>query len=207
MWLGLWLAEWYEFSGLRRPWKIAVIAACAGTNVLIFLVSPFYCSYREIRRFEAQLESITTALPRIASARDTLILSFDSHFDGFRHAGYYLPDYLTVEYPEVNLKEGTRIFSMHDRNTQFLTELPGAPYTRFVVFPLPQGDSYQQYFQTVKDRLSGHSLQTLSVGGHEFITGPLSDLPLLFPNAPPASLSGVYVPLHSGMPHVNSRSH
>ena len=207
LWLGLWSAEWYEFSGCRRPWKIAVIAACAGTNVLIFLVSPFYCSYREIRRFEAQLESITTALPRIASARDTLILSFDSHFDGFRHAGYYLPDYLTVEYPEVNLKEGTRIFSMHDRNTQFLTELPGAPYTRFVVFPLPQGDSYQQYFQTVKDRLSGHSLQTLSVGGHEFITGPLSDLPLLFPNAPPASLSGVYVPLHSGMPHVNSRSH
>ena len=117
---------------------------------------------------------------------DTVILSVDSHFDGFRHAGYYLPGYLTVEYPEAHLKEGPRIFSMHERDTKFLTELPGAPYTRFVLFPLPAEDSYREYLQTVTVRLPTGSLHTVSAGGHEFITGPISDLPLLFPEAVPA---------------------
>lgn len=182
VWLGYWVSEWYEASRWR-PLKVTVLGLCAVANVLIFLASPFYCSYREVRRFEAELESIRTALPRVASPGDTLIVSFDSHFDGFRHAGYYLPDYLTVEYPEAHLKEGPRIFSMHERDTRLLTELPGAPYVRFVVFPLPTGDSYRQYLQMVKAKLPGESLHAVSAGGREFIIGPISDLPLLFPEA------------------------
>jgi hypothetical protein len=112
-----------------------------------------------------------------------VILSFDSHFNGYRHAGYYLPDFLTVEYPEVKLKEGPRVFAMHERDTKLLTELPVASYTRFIVFPLPSGDSYEEYLQTVKSRLPSHSLHGVSAGGREFITGPISDLPLLFPDA------------------------
>ena len=101
-----------------------------------------------------------TALPQIASASDTLIISFDSHFDGFRHAGYYLPDYFTVEYPEAKLKEGPRIFTMHERDTKLLTELPPDSYTRFVVFPLPSGASYREYLQKVTARLPSQSLHT-----------------------------------------------
>jgi hypothetical protein len=183
MWLGLWMSEWYEVSSWGKPLKFAVLGVGAAVNVLIFLVSPFYCSYREVRRFEADLESITTALPQVASARDTVIVSFDSHFNGYRHAGYYLPDFLTVEYPEVKLKEGPRVFAMHERDTKLLTELPVASYTRFIVFPLPSGDSYEEYLQTVKSRLPSHSLHGVSAGGREFITGPISDLPLLFPDA------------------------
>jgi hypothetical protein len=186
MWLGLWASEWYEASAWRKPLKLAVLGACAAVNVLIFLASPFYCSYREVRRFETDIESITTALPQVASARDTVIISFDSHFNGFRHAGYYLPSYLTVEYPEAKLKEGPRVFTMHERDTELVTELPVATYTRFIVFPLPGGDSYEEYLHTVKSRLRSQSLQSVSAGGREFITGPISDLPLLFPNAAPA---------------------
>jgi hypothetical protein len=114
-----------------------------------------------------------------------VIVSFDSHFNGFRHAGYYLPGYFTVEYPKAHLKEGPRIFTMHERDTQLFTELPIAPYTRFVMFPLPRGDSYEEYLQTVKGRLPSQSLHSVSAGGREFITGPISDLPLLFPDAAP----------------------
>jgi hypothetical protein len=186
LWLGWWVSEWYEASRWRKPTKLIVIGACAAVNVLIFLASPLYCSYREVRRFETELESLRTAIPQVASANDTLILTFDSHFDGFRHAGYYLPGYFTVEYPEAHLKEGPRIFSMHERDTRLLTELPSAPYTRFVVFPLPAGDSYREYLQTVTARLPKDSLRVVSAGGHEFITGPISELPLLFPEAVPA---------------------
>jgi hypothetical protein len=88
-----------------------------------------------------------------------------------------------VEYPEAKLKEGPRIFTMHGRDTTLVTELPLASYTRFVVFPLPSGPSYREYLQTVTAQLPSQSLHRVSAGGHEFITGPISDLPLLFPDA------------------------
>src|SRR5260370_36689795 len=141
MWLGVWASEWYKTSAWRTSLKLAAIGVGVAVNVLIFVASPFYCSYRQVRRFEAELESIKTALPQVGSSRDTLILSFDSHFNGFRHAGYYLPDYLTVEYPEAHLKEGPRIFSMHERHTQLITPLPPARYTPVVRFTLPAGHS------------------------------------------------------------------
>jgi hypothetical protein len=207
VWLGLWASEWYETSAWRRSLKLTVVGIGGAANVLIFIASPFYCSYRQVRRFEAELESITTALPQVTSPRDTVILSFDSHFNGFRHAGYYLPDYQILEYPEAHLKEGPRIFSMYQRDTQLVTALPVGPYTRFVLFPLPAGDSYKDYIQQVIARLPGRSLNTVSFGGREFVTGSISDLPLLFPEATLATGPGVYVPLHSGMLPVNSRSH
>jgi len=207
LWLGFWASEWYQATAWPRSLKLATIAVCIAVNVLIFVASPFYCSYLQVRRFEAELESIRTALPEVGSADDTLILSFDSHFNGFRHAGYYLPNYLTVEYPEAHLKEGPRIFSMHERDTQLITALPAAPYTRFVLFPLPGGDSYKEYIQKVVDRLPGKSLRTVRAGGREFVTGSISDLPILFPEATLTTERGVYVPLHPGMVPVNSRSH
>lgn len=207
MWLGLWAAEWYEASAWRRPLKLAAVSVGMAVNVLIFVASPFYCSYLHVRQFEAELEAIKTALPQVASANDTLILSFDSHFNGFRHAGYYLPDYLTVEYPEAHLKEGPRIFSMYGRNTRLVTALPAGPYTSFVLFPLPGGDSNRDYLQKVVDQLPGKSLRMVSAGGRRFVTGSISDLPILFPEATLATGRGVYVPLHPGMVPVNSRSH
>jgi len=207
MWLGLWASKWYSANEWPRASKLSVMGVGAAVNVLIFVASPFYCSYRQVRQFEAELERITTALPQIGSSRDTLILSFDSHFNGFRHAGYYLPDYLTVEYPEAHLKEGPRIFSMYERDTHLGTALPASPYTRFVLFPLPAGDSYKEYIQKVINRLPGKSLQTVNLAGHEFVTGSISDLPLLFPEATLTTGRGVYVPLHPGMLPVNSRSH
>jgi hypothetical protein len=207
MWLGLWASEWYETSAWRKSLKLTVVGVCAAANVLIFIGAPLYCSYLQVRRFETDLEGIKTAFPQLGSTRDTIILSFDSHFNGFRHAGYYLPDYLTVEYPEAHLKEGPRIFSMYQRDTHLVTALPAAPYTRFVLFPLPDGNSYKDYIQKVIDRLPGGSLNVVRFGGHEFVTGSISDLPLLFPEATSSTQQSVYVPLHPVMLPVNSRSH
>jgi hypothetical protein len=107
------------------------------------------------------------------------------------------PEYLTIEYPASKLKEGTRVFVMRERDTQLFTELSITPYTRFVLFPLPKGISYQEFLQKALAWLPAESSHTVSVGRHEFITGPISDLPLLFPSAESASEQGVYVPLHS----------
>ncbi len=183
LWLGLWLSEWYEKNASPRPIKLAVLASSALLNTFIFLAAPFYCSYRQVRRFEANLDGIRTAIPRLTSPDDTLILSVDSHFNGFRHAGYYLPGYLTIEYPEVKLGEGPRIFTMRQRDTKLLATLPVASFRRFIIFPLPDGGTYREYLQKLTARIPSQNLHRSNFNGQEYITGSTSDLPLLFPDA------------------------
>jgi hypothetical protein len=208
IWLGYWASKWYERCEWRIASKWALVGICVLVNVAIFLASPFYCSYRSVRRFENELDGIRTTLPQLGGANDLLIVGFDSHSLGYRHAGYYLPGYVTVEYPEVKLQDGMQIFAMHERDTRLLAALPVGSYTRFALFPLAAGNgANQRYLQTVDDQIGSKNLQRVRVGGVEFVTGPIADLPLLFPEVAGSSKAGVYPPLHSGAQYVNSREH
>lgn len=187
IWLGAWAADWHELGAWPKPIKFSITAACAVINIFIFAAYPGYCSYRSVRHFEAELQATETALPQLGAPESLLIVSFDNHFLGFRHAGYYLPGYLTIEYPEASLAQGPRIFTMQERETQLLTSLPTASYTRFVLFPLPAGrPEYVQYMDTVKSLMPAGDLNSVTLGGHQFVTAPIRDLPLLFPRAAPA---------------------
>ena len=102
----------------------------------------------------SQLRRVDGALAKIADPGGTLIVAFASHFLSFRHAGYFLPQFLTVEYPEVALPDGTRVFAMRGRDTSLLPSLPAVAWKRFVFYPLRQGDpSYQKYFESVGSKL------------------------------------------------------
>jgi hypothetical protein len=117
-----------------------------------------------------------------------MIVGFDSHFLGYRHAGYYLPDYLTVQFPEVQLSSGRRVFAMQYRNTWLESRMiPAASIRNFVIFPLPLGESeYSDYMALVRKRFPAGELRTMVRGGLEFAVGPVADLPVLFPvSAPP----------------------
>jgi hypothetical protein len=209
IWLGRWLSEWYTGSRLPLSAKRSILAAGAVVNVAVFLFSPFYCSYRSVRRFESQLSKVDGALTKIADPGSTLIVAFDSHFLGFRHAGYSLPQYLTVEYPEVALPDGSRAFAMHGRDTSLLQSLPAVAFTRFVFFPLPEGDSsYRNYLESVESKLPPGSIRVVHAGGVDFVTGPVSCLSRLFPKTA-SGLSGEEcvsaVPVE--VRPVNNRSH
>ncbi|MGH9616862.1 MAG: ArnT family glycosyltransferase [Acidobacteriaceae bacterium] len=207
IWLGHWSALWYETAEWRRSLKNAVVGVCVAANVFIFLASPLYCSYRSVRRFEAELQGVLASLPQIASPGNTLIVGFDSHFLGYRHAGYYLPGYTTVEYPQVRLEEGERIFAMDQRETRLLAKLPVGSCSQFVLFPLPHGSrAYMAYLHTVEAKLPRHSFRTVRAGDREFVTGPISDLLALFPGAMPDP-KGVNAVHQSATPPVNSRAH
>jgi hypothetical protein len=174
---------WFE-SDSSKKLKLAMILIGVAANVFIFIDAPLYCSYRSVRRSEVEVESILKSLPKLGSAETTLIVGFDSHFLGYRHAGYYLPQYFTIEYPEVPLKQGPRIFAMRDGDTRLMTELPVASYSKFILFPLPNGDiAYTKYLQEVIRKLPLQGLTRVCVDNHEFVIGPISDLPLLFPKA------------------------
>jgi hypothetical protein len=183
-WTGLWAANWYAEVQLPGALKVTLVGCVAITNAAIFILAPVYCSYREVRRFEAELTSIVTALPQIASSRDTMIVGFDSHFLGYRHAGYYLPQYLTVQFPEVQLGSGIRIFAMRHRDTRLEVSLAAGSFQDFVMFPLPLGETeYSKYLTAVRNRFPAGHLRIVSRGGHDFAVGPVQDLHFLFPLA------------------------
>ncbi len=177
-WTGLWASRWYASVPAGRTLKVSAIAGCAVLNAIIFICAPVYCSYGEVLRFEKQLANIIGELPRAAPAGETMIVGFDSHFLGYRHAGYYLPGYLTVQFPEVGPMGGKRIFAMRDRNT-FLVEslddtLEKTGITTFIIFPLPEGDvEYSTYMAQVRSRFPR---------GEPRIA-PVADLRFLFPDA------------------------
>jgi hypothetical protein len=199
IWVGYWVAEWYRDNASRALYKLPLIAVCITINTLCFLVSPLYCSYRSVRQLEAQLQDVTAALPLAASPEDTVVIGFDSHFLGYRHAGYYLPGYLTIEYPEVHYPDGSRVFSLEHRKTNLTDELPWRGYKRFVLFPLPTGDpGYVAYMNEVERLLPRRSLEMRHIGNCDFVSGPITLLPLLFPATTQVSKSAVYPLLHSG---------
>lgn len=172
-WAGARVAEWYS-----RSWrKGAALAAVAAAHTAVFLWAPLYCSYSGVRELEARLESAVAAVRAAARPEETLIVSFDSHFLGYRHAGYYLPEYWTVQYPQV----GSRVFAMRNNQTQLLSRLP-AP-ENFVFFPLPQGPSFEEYLQKLCARFPEGAVRRLNAGGLELVTGPSRELHHLFPQA------------------------
>ena len=203
-WMGLWASIWYANLHWSRALKFAAIAGCAAANTLIFVCAPVYCSYGAVRRFEAELRNIIEVLPQIASPRETLIVGFDSHFLGYRHAGYYLPDYLTVQFPAVQLASGMRVFAMQNRDTRLETGIPATPVHNFVLFPLPLGDGeYSIYMALVRKRFPTGGLRTITRGGHEFAVGSVADLGVLFPGA--VRSQACILRATTGTPLVNSR--
>ncbi len=187
-WLGAWAGDWYAQSPAGRIPKAWLVGALAAANLAWFVYAPLYCSYRSVREAEAELISVGNGLNQLADSGDTLIVGFDSHFLGYRHAGYYLPRFLTVQFPELSYPGGKRVFTLEGRDTQLLNTLPLERFKNFIFFPLPGGAAYQKYLDEVRQRFPKGALVSRYADGHEFLGGSIVDLPFLFPRVAPARL-------------------
>ena len=133
--------------------KVVLLVAAAAINCAIFFRAPLYFSYREVRRSQQELTAVLTSVRQIARPEETIIVGFDSHFLGYRHAGYYLPEYLTVQFPEVPLASTTGVFVMRHQDTRLVSRLWVGSFRDFLLFPLPSSDKeYLAYMQRVRAR-------------------------------------------------------
>jgi len=178
-WLGSRASAWYSDYQGRRLIRNALIGLAALANMSLFLFAPLYCSLRSVRQFETELSRTVDGMRGRFRPGETLIVGFDSHFLGYRHAAYYLPEFLTVQYPAVTLAGGTKIFAVRNRMTKLLAEVPTAQFHRFVLFPLPAGKDYQEYAERQEARFPAGSLRSEGASP-TFVTGRASDLPYLF---------------------------
>jgi hypothetical protein len=158
----------------------AIVGVGCAANVAFFVWAPLYCTHRNVREFEDDIRSISEDFRKGLKAKDTLIIGFDSHFLGYRHAGYYLPTFVTVQYPEVGYPDGKRVFVMHNGNTQLLRNFHIDRFQRFVFFPLPRGTEYTTYLSKIRGKLPEGTLNSIRIGQQAVWTGPASVIPLLF---------------------------
>jgi hypothetical protein len=164
--------------------KVVLLVVAAAINFAIFFRAPLYFSYREVRRSEQELAAAVQDVRQIARPGETIIVGFDSHFLGYRHAGYYLPEYLTIQFPEVPLASSTGVFAMRHQDTRLVSRLWIGSFRDFILFPLPSADKeYREYMQQVRARFPPGELRVISRNGQELLTGPVSALSVLFPNA------------------------
>jgi hypothetical protein len=194
--LGLGAARWYEAMRGRRL-RAGIIAAAAAANVAIYLFAPLYCGYGQVRKFEADLLRATRAVRTNFNPAGTLIVGFDSHFLGYRHAAYYLPEFLTVQCPAVRTVQGTRIFGVRSRRTELLSDLPLDSYRDFVVFPLPEGPDYEKYAAAQLARLPESCWHRRDDLRPPLVSGDAGALGYLFGGVPPRG--------HRLAPTVNTR--
>ncbi len=184
VWLGLRVSGWYADPWAGKRAKAAILGGFVAVNAAVFLFAPVYCSWTAVHHFETQLEGVLRSIPEIASPADTMIVGFDSHFMGYRHAGYYLPGWFTAQFPEVRLASGIRVFAMEHGDTRLFDKLPLARFKHFLIFPLPSGDAeYKNYLSHVRARFPTGALRSLRAGNREVLFGAVTALPFLFPDA------------------------
>jgi hypothetical protein len=160
--------------------RLAAVTAGVAVNCAVFLWAPTYCSYASVRRLEREITSIAADFRAGPDAGKTLIVGFDSHFLGYRHAGYYLPEFATVQFPEVGYEDGPRVFVMQERSTTVTGRFPIERFDRFILFPLPEGAPYADYLTRVTRGLPPGTLRSVVIGHRTMWMGPASALPLLF---------------------------
>jgi len=164
----------------RLRW--AALAAGAAVNCAVFFFAPLYCSRQSVVEFERNLRAIAGDFQANLNAGDTLIIGFDSHFLGYRHAGYYLPQFRVVQYPEVASGGGRKVFAMQGRDTQLVSEFCLDRYKEFVFFPLPAGGEYAAYGEKIRALLPADALRVRKVGGVTAFSGSIAALRTLFPS-------------------------
>jgi Protein of unknown function (DUF2723) len=171
-WFTEWNATWH--------WKAPILFAAAGANMAFFIFAPVYCSYRSVRQFEAELVSFTSVVRRTVSPSNTILIGSDSHFLGYRHAAYYLPEYLTVQYPELTIGGSRGAFAAQNRQTQYLTTLPRNHFDNFALLPLPPDDEDRAYLARVYSTFPQGELKETRSDGWTFASGAIVELKYLF---------------------------
>jgi hypothetical protein len=172
----------YRFarSQQRRLVRRAVLAGGVAVNCAIFLCAPIYCSHKGVRDFERDLAAVRQDFGQYLDPANTLIIGFDSHFLGYRHAGFYLPSFATVQYPEVPYSDGPHVFLMRNGETEVVRSFVIDRFEHFVFFPLPEGSEYSTYVNRVLAGLPAGVVNPITVGKRKVLAGPAWAIPLMF---------------------------
>lgn len=183
--LGAQAAEWFEEAGHAPLGRRVAVAGFALVNLAIFLFNPTTFSYSRIRADARETLEFVDTIRKAVSPRDTMLVAIDNHLHGARHAGYYLPEFLTVEWPESDSASGNTVWAMHGGQAELLQKIPTGEFRKFVYFPPGPNGPKSVIAEYGNMHFPPEMLRVERVDGSELFSGPSSELWRLFPKASP----------------------
>lgn len=169
------LSQWLISPALPMRHKQWLILLMISLNLGVFWFAPIYTSVAEVQGFEDNLTEVVSDVRAIFDPEDTLIIAVDTHKYGFRHAGYYLPEYQVIQYPEMRIENRMQLSVMQFRVTRLRDRLPLDDYKEFLLFPMYRGEELLN-----KVGLENNSYKEVKLGPYAGYKGKIEQLPLLF---------------------------
>jgi hypothetical protein len=194
--LGIRANAWAE-AKTNRLGPVLLATAVVAVNLTLYFAAPLYCTYGEVRRFERDLQAAVARVRLVAKPSESVLVGFDAHFFGYRHAAYYLPEFQLLQYPELKYPAGARVFTVRGRETSVVSSIDVSSYRQVVFFPLPEGAAYSDYLNKALSVLPDNSAKPVGTTGGEVLQAPISALSLLFPQTVVAS---PYTSVHALLP-------
>jgi hypothetical protein len=111
-----------------------------------------------------------------------VLVGIDTHFLGFRHAGWYLPRYRVVQYPGQEESGRPFVSLMQGRRSVRNYALPAAE--RYVLFPLPEAEEYRESWRAFVAQLPEEGREEIRCGQVRLTSGPATHLRALYPGLP-----------------------
>jgi hypothetical protein len=183
--IGAQAAEWFEEAKSAPLARRVAVSGFVLFNFAIFLFNPTTFSYNQIRTDARETLEYVTTVRKAVSPRNTVLVAVDNHLHGARHAGYYLPEFLTVEWPEFESESGIRVWAMRNGQAELLRKIPSHEFREFVYFPPGPNGPNSVIAEYGKVQLPAGTLAIERVDGSELFTGSTAELWRLFPKASP----------------------
>ena len=179
--IGAQAAEWYNEAGSGLLGKRAAVCGFTLFNLAAFLFTPTYFSYQFVQTDLRKIGGFDQAMRRGVSPATSLIVSFDDHRFGWRHAGYYLPEFTSIEWPERTSGQDVQIRAMSHGQSEILHALDAGSFQQIVFYP-PQanGADLVEVISGGKPLPPG-SIQIKKVGDYELVICSADMLYRLFP--------------------------
>jgi hypothetical protein len=185
-------SRWYWSSRASFYLKNVTIGTLIFFNVSLFLFSPMYFSWGQIKSVENYLIQINQDVKKSFNSQDTLLIGFDTVLYGFRQVGYYLPDFKILEYPEIYTHDGIKIFTMQHHQTTLVSAFSDHTIKNIlIVCPLvcetdqsiPNKINYEVHIQSdLAKKLPLNTLKLIRKEGREYLLLEAKYLPIIFPH-------------------------
>jgi len=122
-------------STLCRSWSQAafergvlfVMTCLVGCNLYVFLFMNTAVSRSAIRRYESEVQELTSQIRRSYRPEETILVSSDFMFNGYRELMFHLPEYHTYLAKSYLLEDRQQLFAGFQRQTQLVDAIRVSP--------------------------------------------------------------------------------
>jgi hypothetical protein len=114
-------------SPASRRWTVLAVALLAMSNLYVFLFMNTAVSQKRIRLYESEVQDITSQIRRSCVPEETILVSADFMFNGFREFMFHLPEYHAYQPKSYSLEGHQQLFAGFHRQTELVDAIRVPP--------------------------------------------------------------------------------